>query len=135
MSVIVQHRNRVRISTSDLINGLRCVLTAAQHNFGWPCCCDVMTMEVPCRAQYVLCVPTQWAEVYNMWQVQRIRAPDSSRGGDASHSTASVTLWLNGSSDCLLIHMSDATCYGITFTALRKCDFLYFVFYCTSALW
>lgn len=64
-----------------------------------------------------------------MWQVQHIRAPDSSRGGDASHSTASVKLWLKGLSDCLPICMSDAACYGEVFTVLRKCDFLHFVFY------
>lgn len=70
-----------------------------------------------------------------MWQVQHIRAPDSSRGGDASRSTASVKLWLKGLSDCLPICMSDAACYGLTFTVLRKCDFLHFVFYSTWALW
>jgi hypothetical protein len=70
-----------------------------------------------------------------MWQVQNIRAPDSSRGGDASHSTASVMPSLRGLSDCLPICMSDAVCYGIAFTELRKCEILYFVFYSTSALW
>ena len=58
-----------------------------------------------------------------MWQVQHIRAPDSSRGGDASHSTASVTLWLKGLSDCLPICTSDAACnrtfYSITQVRIR----------------